>query len=244
MITVLISSGYRFLERFDEITPRADVLIFSLDHLGWRHDSMRGRPGLFDQVCAAIMRIRTDAPAIRVYINTAVSRLNVDAVPELARVARDLGAPIYFNPIETGMLGEAGSATVKGDLALDNPGLSDLAKTLIALKARRHPIANSYTYLRGFVGGKHHYRCHARKLCLELRPNGDLMDCLDRYRPVANLRQTSLPEVLSRPEIRRLRLKNVRCDFCNNANVIDTSHLWALHPESIYSLVRRNVSAG
>jgi MoaA/NifB/PqqE/SkfB family radical SAM enzyme len=144
--------------------------------------------------------------------------------------------------METGMLGGADSATVKEDLALDEAGLSDLVRRLIVLKGRGYPVANSYTFLRSFVGGKQPYRCHARKVFLELRPNGDLMDCLDRFRPVANVRETPLTEVLRRREIRRLRLKDVGCHFCNNANVIDTSNVWALRPESVCALIQRNVS--
>ncbi len=48
------------------------------------------------------------------------------------------------------------------------------------------------------------------------------------------------PALTARPEIRQSRLKGVGCHFCNNANVIDTSHLWELRPESIYSLLARH----
>lgn len=244
MMTVLITSGYQFESRFDEIVPHIDAAIFSLDHPGPQHDAMRGREGLFDAVRSAVRRLRAEAPDRRAYLNMVVSRLNADVVADLAGLARKWGAPIYFNPMETGMLGGLDSALAKADLALDSAGLSDLARRLIVLKGRGYPVANSYTYLRGFVGGKQRYRCHARKLCLELRANGDLMDCLDRFRPVANVRETPLVSVLGRPEIRRLRLRNVRCQFCNNANVIDTSHVWALRPESVYSLVHRNIAGG
>lgn len=240
LYTVLITSGYRFGRHFDRIVPQTNGIIFSLDELGPRHDAMRGMPGLFDQVCAAIRRIRAGAADKRVYINTVVSRLNVAAVPGLASLARQLSVAIYFNPMETGMLGRPDSPALKEELALDDPGLSNLARELIVLKGRGYPIANSYTYLRGFLAGKQKYRCHARKLCLELRANGDVMDCLDRFRPIANVRRTPLSELLARSEIRQLRLKPVGCHFCNNANVIDTSHLWELRTESIYSLLARH----
>jgi len=68
------------------------------------------------------------------------------------------------------------------------------------------------------------------------------MDCLDRFRPVANVRETPLAEVLCRREIRRLRLKDVGCHFCNNANVIETSNVWALRPESVCALIRRSIA--
>lgn len=242
LLTILISSGLRFSQRYNEIVPRLAVAIFSLDDLGARHDAMRGRPGLFDEVCRVIRRMRRENPNKRIYINTVISRLNAEALDGLAGLARALRVPIYFNPMETGTLGGTQTVTPKQDLALDDTARSDAVRRLIVLKGRGYPIANSYTYLRGFIGGKQKYRCHARKLCLQLRPDGDLVDCLDRSRPVANVRTTRLTELLSRPDVRRRRLENVACHFCNNANVIDTSHLWELRPESVYSLVRRHVS--
>jgi MoaA/NifB/PqqE/SkfB family radical SAM enzyme len=241
MMTVLISSGHHFLRRFDEVVPHADAFIFSLDHLGGRHDAMRGRPGLFEEVRGSIVRLRGRAGGQRVFINTAVSRLNVEAVPGLARLARAWSTPIYFNPIETGMLGGPDSPGAKRDLALGDDELSGLAGRLLVLKGRGYPIANSRTYLRGFLGGKQPFRCHARKFCIELRPNGDLVDCLDRFRPLVNVRRERLTRFLGRPEVRRLRLADVPCHFCNNANVIDTSHIWELRPESLLSLLGRNL---
>jgi MoaA/NifB/PqqE/SkfB family radical SAM enzyme len=241
LLTTLITSGWRLVERFDQVIPWVDGVIFSLDAIGPRHDAMRGQDGLFDGVCSLIRRLRGEAPDKRAYINTAVSCLNADGVPDLARLARELGVPIWFNPIETGMLGRTDRVGSKINLALGEHDLSSLARRLIVLKGRGYPIANSYTYLRGFIGGKQRYRCQARKACLELRANGDVMDCLDRFHPVTNVRETSLARLLARPEIRRLRLKEVSCQFCNNANVIDTSHAWSLRPESIWSLVQRQV---
>jgi len=244
LLTILITSGWGLRERFEAVAFRVDVFIFSLDQPGLEHDAMRGQPGLFDAACAAIRRIRCEIPDKRVYINSVVSRLNVDAVPALARLARKLGAWIYYSPMETGMLGQPGSMAAKQDLALDEAALSSLSRDLIVLKSRGLPVANSYTYLRTFLTGRPRYHCHARKLCVELRPNGDLMDCLDRFHPVANVREVSLSELLARREVRRSRLRNVSCHVCNNANVIDTSYVWELKPESIYSLVRRHLPPG
>lgn len=244
LLATLITSGWRFDERFAELVPVLGGVIFSLDHVGNKHDAMRGMPGLFDAVCVAIDRLRDESPATQTYINTVVSRMNADAVPELVRLAGRHRVPIWINPMETGMLGQTGSASAKSDLALADGELSDLARELIVLKGRGYPIANSYTFLRGFVGGKQPYRCHARKMCLELRPNGDLMDCLDRFRPVANVRTEPLSDFLARPDIRRSRLAKVDCTFCNTANVIDTSHVWEARPETIWSLVQRQSRLG
>ncbi len=236
--TVLITSGYRLIERLDELTPWLDTVILSLDHPSPRHDDLRGMPGLFAAIGETIRRLQRRPRGPRVAINSVISRLNEEVVPQLAEWARAMSVPIYFHPIEVGLPGRAETAAIKQPLAVDEPKLSALFRHLVALKARGYPISNSDNYLRTFTNGKRPYRCHARKLCLQLRPNGDLVDCLDRFCPVANVREVPLGELLARPGIRRRRLMEVNCHLCNNANVIDTSYLWELRPESVLSLVR------
>lgn len=244
LVTVLITSGWRFHERFDEIVPWPDLIIFSLDLPSPEHDSLRGMPGLYASVERAVERIKRRAGGPRVAVNSVISRLNAHAIPELVKWAQARSVPIYLHPIETSRGGEDrhGSES-KASLAVADDELAGLFRRLIALKTAGYPIANSHPYLRTFSHGKQPYRCHARKVCLQLWPNGDLVDCLHRDRPVANARRTPLPELLDRPEIRRLRLMPVDCHSCNNANVIDTSYIWELRAESIVSLVRAHVAS-
>ncbi len=238
LLTILITNGLWFNQRFEELVPWLDGVIFSLDHPSTEHDEMRGMPGLFEAVGKAIDRLKDRSAGPRVFVNSVISRLNHDAMVDVAKWAKGASVPIYFNPIEVGLLGRPGSDKAKQSLAVGDDALSKLMRHLISLKARGYPICNSYTHLRGFIGGKRPYRCHARKVCIELRPNGDLMDCLDRFRPVANVRDVRLRDLLARPEIRRRRLRQVDCHACNNANVIDTSHIWEFQLESILSLFR------
>jgi len=245
LVTVLITSGWRFHERFDEIVPWPDLIIFSLDLPSPEHDSSRGMPGLYDNVERAIQRIRERAGGPRVAVNSVISRLNAHVVPGLVKWAAARSVPIYLHPIETSRPGGDAQGTVsKEPLAVADGDLAKLFQRLIALKAAGYPVANSYPYLRTFSHGKQPYRCHARKVCLQLWPNGDLVDCLSRGRAVVNVLKSPLPEVLSRPEIRKLRLMPVDCHSCNNANVIDTSYVWELRIESILSLIRAHLGRG
>jgi MoaA/NifB/PqqE/SkfB family radical SAM enzyme len=241
LVTVLITSGLRFNQRVDELVRWLNVVIFSVDHPSTRHDEMRGMPGLFDAIQRAIRRLQALPQGPRVMVNAVVSRLNQDAIADLAEWARDMSVPICFNPIETDLPGLSPHRSV-APLGLDDDTRSRLFRRLIVMKTRGFPIHNSYTHLRTFINGKRPYRCHARKVYLQLRPNGDLVDCLDRSRPVANIREQTLAELLARPDIRRRRLANIDCHVCNNANVIDTSHIWELHPESILSLISSHLS--
>ena len=71
-----------------------------------------------------------------------------------------------------------------------------------------------------------------------MRPNGDLMDCLNRSRAVANVRQQRLGDLLAQPAIHRLRMQPTECHVCRNANVVDCSNVWSLKPEPLLSLLR------
>ncbi len=239
LLTTLITSGWRFHDRADELAGLVDVLIFSLDHPSTAHDQMRGRAGLFEAVTTGIQRVRREWPGTRVYLNAVISRLNADAILDLVALARRLRAPIYLNPLETGLLGKPDGSPSTVNLALPPEELASLCRELIQRKRAGDPICNSETFLRQFIPRKQPYQCHARKVCIEMWPNGELRDCLDRSCPVADLRRERLSDVLARPEIRRRRLATVDCCVCNNANVIDTSNVWALRRESIYSLLQR-----
>jgi MoaA/NifB/PqqE/SkfB family radical SAM enzyme len=239
--TVLITNGKELPERASELAAYLTGVILSLDHPSPRHDELRGMPGLFDAVVRSIELFHRSYRRVRVVLNSVISSLNADVVPELARLARDLRVGIYFNPIETGMRDSQGLVPTKASLAVPPARLSELFSHLRSCKRAGWPILNSHNYLGTFIGGREHYTCHARKVAIELRPNGDLMDCLDRSQPVANVRTTSLASLLRRPEIRRRRMAPTLCQVCKNANVIDCSYVWQLRPESILSLVRAHL---
>ena len=236
--TVVITNGKELPSRAEELAPHLDGVILSLDHPSPRHDELRGLPGLFDVVLASIELFHRRYPRVSVVLNSVISTFNTDVVIDLARLARELKVGIYFNPIETGMRGSEGLVPSKAQLAAPPEVLSELFSKLRACRRAGWPICNSENYLRTFIGGRKPYTCQARKVALELRPNGDLMDCLDRSRPVANVRTTSLLSLLRQPEVFRRRMAPTTCQVCNNANVIDCSYLWQLRPESILSLVR------
>ena len=145
---------------------------------------------------------------------------------------------IFINPIETGMMGPEGFEASKQSLALSPDRLSAVFADLLRMKRQGWPILNSATYLRFIAQGRTAYRCHARKVYIELRPNGDLLDCLNRSRPVANVRRQRLSDLLAQPAMRRLRMQPTECHVCRNANVIDCSNVWSLQPEPLLSLLR------
>ncbi|MFQ6048537.1 MAG: hypothetical protein ACE5K7_04160, partial [Phycisphaerae bacterium] len=225
-------------ERIERLAGSLDAVICSLDWPGPVHDELRGYPGLYRRVVESIGIMRDRYRHIRVMINSVVSRLNADQIGELVRLAARLGVSIYVNPIEVGLTGPEGFEPIKQSLAVGPEQLATIFRQLLRMKQQGWPINNSAAYLRFFALGRRRYRCHARKVYVELRPNGDLVDCLNRSQPVANVRRVGLAELLARPSVTRLRTMPVDCCLCNNANVIDCSNIWSLRAESVLALLK------
>jgi len=235
--TIVITNGSLLADRLDELAPWTDCFIVSIDAIGVRHDEMRGRPGVFDAACAAIEQTRRRYPHVKVIINAVLSRLNAGEGPGLAELARDLGVSIYFSPIEVTYRTGPPDQPAKEPLALTPDELSDAFQELLALKRRGLPINNSAEYLRTFIGGKTPYVCFSPVLCVAVASNGDVYGCFMPGGEFGSLRERSLPEILRMPHVRRLR-RPQRCSICNNADVIDASNVWALHPESLLAYLR------
>jgi radical SAM protein with 4Fe4S-binding SPASM domain len=237
LLTILITNGYFLPERAAELRD-VDSLIVSIDLPSEEHDRLRECPGIFRKALAGIEEVRARYPAIKVMINTVVSKLNAGRIPEIVFLARRLGLSIYLSPMETGAKPFQESESPKGYLALDCEELATVCRQAIELKQRGYPINNSFGYLRTFIPGKKPYTCHARKVYVHVNPNGDIENCLHREAPIANVRQRPLTEILRDRKYKRLALAPTRCHVCNNADVIDCSYIWQLRLESVLAYLR------
>ncbi len=73
--------------------PHLDEALFSLHGPNAKiHDDLAGRVGSFDQVVSAIELVLRLKPSFGAYVNTVVTRRNVDALPETVALADRLGA--------------------------------------------------------------------------------------------------------------------------------------------------------
>ena len=87
-------------------------------------------------------------------------------------------------------------------------------------------VLNSEMYLKHFIGGKKPYRCHAKKVIMYAFSNGDIEDCLQLDKPIANLRQLSLKEAMKLPRFKQFYQDTEKCDSCNSPTMIDCSYVW------------------
>jgi len=74
----------------------------SLDHIGTKHDDIRGIPGNFEKVMDVferLKRLQTDYQNFHVELGTVISRWNVEDVDEIAQFVTRLGVDSYRNEI-------------------------------------------------------------------------------------------------------------------------------------------------
>ena len=74
----------------------------SLDHIGQKHDNIRGVPGNFQKVIHLFERLKLlekNYPNFHLELGTVISRWNVDDIAEIARFVTTLGVGSYRNEI-------------------------------------------------------------------------------------------------------------------------------------------------
>jgi radical SAM protein with 4Fe4S-binding SPASM domain len=124
--------GYDFDQTKAKRLKKAGVLTlsFSLDSdNAEEHDNFRQTAGAFEKTLAAINIAQKTG--LKFQINTTVTKLNTDRLPELAKLAEGLGA-YCFNPF---MLVPTGRGRELSDIALTNKEYEKTLKTVAQLKA-------------------------------------------------------------------------------------------------------------
>ncbi len=195
----------------------------SLDYVDGRHDAERGIPGLTQKIFSTVAAMRSAGiDAIR--FNTVIKRDNLDHVPEVVRVAQELGVGVNFSVYTDFKNGNR-------EHLLQN-GMIDVAEgvvsALLALKRRRRGvITNSDYYLEQiprYLRGEITEPCRSGIRTIHIDPSGHVKRCPDfptdfhwrdfqRYEPIecnrcfyacrgeaqAPLRLSRVRDVMARP---------------------------------------------
>jgi len=224
---VVFTTGWFLERRMHEVLPYANMMIVSLDSArAERHDEIRGKPGLFERAVAGIEKARAFYPTMPIQINTCVQEGMTDEVDDLIDLTKRLGVRISFDVITEFRNGEEGSRFTETSSGLDEQELGDICRKLIGRKSEGAPILNSERYFQYFADGQPGYRCHHPKMCMSVDGRGNVEDCLDLDRPIANIRDLPLAKIMELPRFKQLRRDAERCCTCSSPTMIDISHLW------------------
>jgi len=208
------------------------------------HDAFRGMPGAFDRTIAGI-RNCVEA-GLYTCIATTVTRANYDQVPEIYRLASELGVKrlMCFNFIPTGRGVEMADQDIPPDDRRDllhrilawtrdgsGPEALSTAPQLasVALDEERGGVPVGHFYagdaiqgrtalLADFIGG-----CGAGRIYCSIEPEGDIQPCVFMPIRVGNVREKPFLEIWHSSEV----LKDLRdrshlsgaCAACENRYV-------------------------
>jgi MoaA/NifB/PqqE/SkfB family radical SAM enzyme len=226
MSILVFNTGWYLKLRMDEVLPHIDMMIVSLDSAKpERHDEIRGLPGLFDRATEGVRLVRQNYPDVSLQFNTCVQQGIAGEIDALLDLASTLDVQISFDVITDYRHGEDEHFT-ETSMGLPLPELREVCASLLEKKRAGAPILNSEPYFEYFVTGKPGYRCHLPKLVMFVDGWGNAEYCLNLDRPIANIRDTSVAEIMAMPRFKQLRADAESCHSCNSPTMIDLSAVW------------------
>lgn len=236
-LTVINTNGYFLVNKIKDLASFTDAFIISLDFPSEQQDVFRKCPGLFERAMAGIGKLKKEYPKIKMAINCLLTNENKTQIVKMADLSKKLKVPIWFCAIETGLIKTTGFKEEKKDFQLTLEEEKKIAENLINLKKKGYQILNSFTYLNWLKQGKPSYHCHVPKLMLEVDCNGDVMNCLAWDKPIANLRKTSLKEILKSEKLKNQIKEAEFCSKCNETGRVGISQIWEFKLEILLNMI-------
>jgi MoaA/NifB/PqqE/SkfB family radical SAM enzyme len=234
MPILLFNTGWYLKERMDEVLPYIDMMLVSLDSpRAERHDAIRGLSGLFDRLIEAVDLARARYPGVSYQFNCCVQKGVADEIDGLLGLAEEMGMQISFDVITEYRHGEGDCAFTETEMGLPTGELQEVCADLLEKKRAGAPILNSELYFRYFIEGRSGYRCHFPKLAMSVDGRGYVEDCLNLDRPIANIREMPLKEIMQLARFGQLRQDAEECSSCNSPTMVDLSHVWE-NPQLVF----------
>ena len=234
MAILLFSTGWFLKQRMDQIIPHIDMLVVSLDSAkAERHDQIRGLPGLFDRIVEGVTLVKAKYPSLSVQFNCCIQQGIGEEIDDLIALTESLDMRISFDVITEFRHGEEGKPFTETNTGLPLAEVQEICRYLAERKRAGAPIVNSERYFDYFAKGRMGYRCHLPKLVMFVDGRGNLEYCLNLNKPIGNLRDAPLKELMQRPRFKELRIAAEGCSSCNSPTMVDLSHVWE-NPQLVF----------
>jgi len=176
--TSIITNGVLLERKIDSIAPYIDGSIYvSLDGIGETHDRIRNSNGCYDK---ALEGIQSCAGKAFVTINTTIMKENVEEVPDLVKLAKELKVGISL-----ALVYNYEGISVE---QLSSQEINKVANSLIDMKKQGYPIVHSIDYLR-IMGKTLAWDCKPW-LVANVDPEGKIIQpcyCLNNYKSSTNI---------------------------------------------------------
>ncbi len=241
LISNMVTNGFLLRKKLDAVADNIDKVSISLDHPSVKHDEIRGIRGLFGEIVAGTRALRARDPKKTILFVCTLQKANADTATlrRMAELMADLGVLGVFNALRE----EAATAESDVDISSFAPSQAELSTAfgvLKDLKQRGYPILNSNTHMSMMQKGPPEYSCHWPKFMLPIEANGDVVDCMHwGTRPIANLKDQSLEQVLRHPRLRELAGKTGEsCHKCVSIHRVEISEVCEGNLEPVKSWVK------
>jgi len=226
-IVGIVTNGWFLPEKINEFGNDIDFILISLDSpRSEEHDRIRGLQGLYDKILESVEIVKTSYPKISLQFSFSISKYNITRIEEMINLSDKLEIPVAFNVINTIRHYSTGEVNEKGLYSASEKEISNAFSKIVESKRNGSKILNSEMYLNHFIGGKRLYQCHTKKIFMFVNSNGDIENCLQLDKPIANLRQNSVSKILQLPLFKKFIRESESCYSCNSPTMIDTSYIW------------------
>lgn len=226
----------------------------SLDHIGSKHDDLRGVPGNFEKVMHVFHGLREfqpDYPNFHVELGTVISRWNAAEIDEIAEFITQLGADSYRNEIA-----EQRSEMFNTDVDITpDPELYERAINYFVHQIRQNKkkrvffqrITNAFRLvyydltIRILKENNQVIPCYAGVSNVHITPYGDVWACctLGYEKPLGNLRQCryDFKTLWVSPEAENVRAY-IRSGNCHCPMANQTYSNMLMHAPSLFRVMR------
>jgi MoaA/NifB/PqqE/SkfB family radical SAM enzyme len=212
-----------------------DFAFVSVDYYNQYDDYIRGRKGSFDDAMRGIRRIR-EVGKTRVTLVTTISRLNLDAVRPMAKLAKDLKVGISYNFVEPtldfGLTDSDNSPNMS--LGLTKEEQRHFYSELLELKREGYPLMETEYVLKHFTEGRP-WTCHFPKMFVYVSPDKKIFDCTYGYG--YDLRKGSFKDYFESEAYRDQVAKAETCNRCVRTCVRGYSYAYELNPLNLADLI-------
>ncbi len=218
----LLTNGILLTEKNINILNDIGIkfIAVSIDGIDGTHDYLRGVPGLFEKVLANIRLAQVNG--IGIGINTAVSGINIDQIPELYSLFCNLGIKSW----QIQCVEDFGRANQNPELQITADKLYTMYKSVLKFQQDQKmkiDIADNighFTSLEPYVRTHPFRGCPAGKWNIGIEADGKIRGCLsirNDENVVGDIRQRSLKEIWEDSEtfkIFRERTPDKLTGFC------------------------------
>ena len=233
LIIQVSTNGLNLGPMIDRATEAFDVIVFSLDAVDRElYREIRG-VDRFDTVVDNIKAAQdlSEKNECNILINTVVCSKNLDQIPDVIRLTKELGVggvmidfATFHDYWSEKLDDESRYNPEEMDWRNDYEGTKELIRKIIEMKGE-YPILTSRAYLETFLDEDFDFNCYPDLFCCVRRDGHVAIPCWDssftKYYDIVN--GHDLREVWFSEEARELRDKVVNCSDCFMHCIVEPS---------------------